>query len=85
MANAVILHAGKRICFISDGILSVQNLITKAEEYFKTPFYLTHNGACVDTSHPVSHYGENPVFLLVTGEKHGCDEKAENVTKRQRM
>ena len=83
--SAKIIHDGERVNFVSDRPLSVVDLLSEAGKYFKTPFFLIHNGVIVDNSLQVSDYGENPVFVLVRREKHGRDEKVENVAKHQRM
>jgi hypothetical protein len=81
MTSATVLWRGERVGFISDGPLSVSELLKQAEERFKARFMLIHQGVVVDLSLQVSVFGDNPVFILVEKEKRQRDELEVNESK----
>jgi hypothetical protein len=85
MPSATVYWGGERIGFISDGPLSVSELLKQAELYFKGRFMLIHEGVIVDISLQVSEFGVNPVFILVEKGKRQCDENVEKMSKHPKM
>jgi hypothetical protein len=85
MSSATVFWRGERIGFISDGPLSVSELLKQVEEYFKARFMLIHQGVVVDHSLQVSVFGDNPVFILVEKGKRQRDELEVNESKFSKM